>query len=236
MNPLSHERTPNKSRNRYRTKETGKGSVLRITPLLLTFVLLSALLLGANASASPISYSFPLTNTAPNRIEVDTAEAHVQSTTTSWEEEGSRILHLLVGDDTYSFLGFQPRIKVITASLPMASLQPKEEIILSTGILNLIGDDEEFAFIIAHEIAHRMLRHNEMTETTHSDYRQEIEADALALELMSGCNMGSSGASSLLQKLVHFGGEHGFRLGDYYPTLKQRSSLIATKKEALSRS
>jgi hypothetical protein len=153
---------------------------------------------------------------------------------TFWEIEGNRILHRLVGDDSHSFLGFHPRIKVIGANLPLAVLGTEEHLVLSTGILNILESDEEFAFLIAHELAHKLLGHDKETiGATHSRGEWEEEADMLALQLLRGCDMGGSGARTLLQKLANFGIIQGFELGKYYPTLRKRSAFLALREAHL---
>jgi hypothetical protein len=153
-------------------------------------------------------------------------------TSTFWEVEGNRILHRLVGDDSHSFLGFHPRIQVISANLPIAVLGTDENIVLSTGILNILESDEEFAFLIAHELAHKLLGHDEAaSRAPHSNHAWEEEADTVALQLLKGCDMGRSGARKLLQKLVSFGRTQGFQLGDYYPTLRKRSIFLSLREE-----
>lgn len=215
------------------------GRLLR--RLLLLLSLMPTALLPAPKSAHAYPYYLEEHGGDPYLPSTSYSSSTVPSTvaydsTTVWEREGNRILHRLVGDDSHSFLGFHPRITVIGANLPLAVLRREDGIVLSTGLLNILESEEEFAFLIAHELAHKLLEHDkEVIHITHSNSAWEEEADMLALQLLRGGNMGGRGAAKLLQKLVTFGSGQGFQLGDYYPTLRKRSTFLARQNEQLPR-
>lgn len=94
-------------------------------------------------------------------------------------------------------------ISVIYDDIPSAYTTRNQQILISTGLINLIHSPEELAYILAHEIGHYLLHSNRppalldiWTQTI-----DEITADSLALSLLEEAGFGWDGAICLLKKL-----------------------------------
>lgn len=83
------------------------------------------------------------------------------------------------------------------------------ELVVSSGLLERVENQEEYAFILAHELAHMILGHHHTLkshtsgsiEHLRAQVRHEIEADKLALELLADGSCGHQSALSLLTRI-----------------------------------
>ncbi|MCB0329212.1 MAG: M48 family metallopeptidase, partial [Bdellovibrionales bacterium] len=150
----------------------------------------------------------------------------------TWEHLGKSILYAIAGDDIQSYFGFRPSISIVKSPLPMASIGESGRIIFSSGLLSMLTSQEEFAFVISHEIAHQLLGHHSGTGHQWS-LEEESKADELALRLLEVGGYRSAGAISILEKLERFGADAGLALDALHPTLSARrlrlSELLITQ-------
>ncbi|MCI5064877.1 M48 family metallopeptidase [bacterium] len=126
---------------------------------------------------------------------------------------------------TGPFRGPPPNITVFNNPLPIASYSKREGLLFSSGILNLVENTDEFAFLIAHELSHEYLGHLSQP-SGHWTFQEEAEADAVAIQLLRRAGYLKNQGPELLERLADFGSEHGFRLGELYPNLTQRSEHL----------
>lgn len=95
---------------------------------------------------------------------------------------------------------------VISASKsPTAFLYGKNGVIITAGLLNLMNNEDELAFVIAHELAHSTLNHINIVQnaSTSANKRQELEleADNRAIDVILNKGYSPYPALNLLTKL-----------------------------------
>jgi len=95
----------------------------------------------------------------------------------------------------------QLRLHVVDRPSPQAEIFPDGRLLLNLGLLLATRSESEIAFVLAHEHAHRRLRH---TLARHADerIRIEIEADAAAVGSLAAGGFDASAGRSLLQRLL----------------------------------
>lgn len=84
-----------------------------------------------------------------------------------------------------------PTIFLVRAGKPLAVAGPSGEILISTGFLTAIDSEAQLIFVLAHELAHSVLKHSNRAGDVASPvaaarFRQEaeLEADAEAIRIM----------------------------------------------------
>ncbi|HMO01895.1 MAG TPA: M48 family metallopeptidase [Oligoflexia bacterium] len=128
------------------------------------------------------------------------------------------------------------KIILIDNPLPLAYLPGDGLIIISRGLVSIINNEAELAFIIAHEMAHEQLGHFELLakniqrRALLSDRSElELEADKYALDIITLANYDPRAALSAL-KVVY--GASLIEEGEFkesifkYPRLEERIDLI----------
>lgn len=161
-----------------------------------------------------------------------------QAQTTSVRAPLSRIksvLTQLAGDDLRAYLGFSPVIKLIEVDNP-AAFMVKDTIIISSGLLDALGSDDELAFVLAHELSHATLGHHSSALTGRSGYsarefitsatQNEIEADQSALAMLSSSGFNPLAPRKLLQRISVQGLARGLPVRDIYPSLAPRIAAL----------
>lgn len=114
-----------------------------------------------------------------------------------------------------------PRIVMVHAVEPLAVSAGGGIIVVSNGLVRKVTDESQFAFVLAHEIAHDCLNHLESDlKKEQRDYEEEVEADSYALGLVA---VSGYDPRSAISALVHL-----------YPA-RFESSQEVTRKELLSR-
>jgi predicted Zn-dependent protease len=71
--------------------------------------------------------------------------------------------------------------------LPSSKLNARangSHVLVTTGIMALVQNDDELAAVLAHELAHNVLQHQSAANRKRSEREREIEADRLSLYLM----------------------------------------------------
>lgn len=82
--------------------------------------------------------------------------------------------------------GAPPRVVILTTLDPVAVSPGNGAIIVSRGLLLRLSTEAELAFIIAHELAHEMLGHTEVSDRSPESRRAlEFAADRFGLGLMA---------------------------------------------------
>lgn len=145
-----------------------------------------------------------------------------------WERYWRDILHQLAGDDVSAYLGVIPVLSVQTAPRPNAYSISPNKVVISSGLLDLVETPSEFAFVLAHELAHVVLHHadRESPKEAGTMIRREIEADAYAMKLLRERGFDPGAGLSVLSKLREFGRENGALLEHSYPSLSVRFKVL----------
>ena len=146
-----------------------------------------------------------------------------------WSLYARDILHTIAGDDTSAFFGFTPTIEIVSNPLPHAYVTRDGKLTFSSGILSLVRSRSEYAFLLAHELAHEMLGHTKhLAGGSHSEdlVDREITADSLAMDLLEEAGFEKEAGINLLKKLGDYGQEYGVRLGASRPSLSHRHSAL----------
>lgn len=95
------------------------------------------------------------------------------------------------------------RIHVVDRPGPQADLLGGQVLVLRTGLLAQVRDEDELAFVLAHELAHRRLAHVAARRRTEWDApAAELAADRLAAQTLQGLGYRASAGSGLLRRLL----------------------------------
>ena len=159
----------------------------------------------------------------------------------AWEENFSSVVHRLVGDDVKAYLGFKPQFELYQNSTPNAFVVPPFRVVLTTALLENIDSREEFAFVVAHELSHLLLKHHTGPALLGSQLpagrliEREIEADTLAARLMRQAGYETASAYKLLERLEMHVLAHGLSTENLYPSLAQRLTALrsSSRQESL---
>lgn len=123
--------------------------------------------------------------------------------------------HVLAGDDTKAYLGFIPQVTVIDLPIANASARKPNRITITTGLLSLLKDDAELAFVLAHEAGH--LRAGSDDDLDGHVVDHEVKADQFALDLMSAAGYSKSAGPAALRRVLY---EQTEIVGSKHPTCK----------------
>lgn len=151
----------------------------------------------------------------------------------AWGSLGRRVLHKLAGDDVHAYLGFHPRLRFVSDALPHAFISQNGTLTFSSGILNLLESRSEFAFILAHELAHGVLGHHHHSTTSGTTLNfeefvhRETEADRIALQMLAEGGYQPEDSLRLVERLVRFGENYGLSLQQVHPSLAVRQQKLA---------
>ncbi|MCB0352008.1 MAG: M48 family metalloprotease [Bdellovibrionales bacterium] len=177
-------------------------------------------------AAVPVSESVP-SLVFSNSLSQTLAESSVHD----WETLGRRVLHRLAGDDVNAYLGFVPRLRFVSNALPHAYISQNGTLTFSSGILHLVHSRSEFAFLLAHELAHGVLGHhlrgpNDMNITLSEFIQREMQADMVAVKMLGEVGFEEQASLQLLERLVHFGEDSGVSLKALHPSLTARERQL----------
>jgi Zn-dependent protease with chaperone function len=127
---------------------------------------------------------------------------------TRWQKEIPTILHRLAGDDLQAFLGFVPRVTVISTEHANAFALPSGAIAITSGLLRSITSADQLAFVLSHELGHLVLKHhsNGHAFATRADLSRdlmlrEIDADQFAMKLTGSAGYDVQEGARLLEQL-----------------------------------
>ena len=102
-----------------------------------------------------------------------------------------------------------PRLYVVEASAPQADLLGARVLRLRTGLLAAVANEDELAFVLAHELAHDALGHTQARRQAGWDAtRAELEADAAAAQALARLGYQAGAGRALLRRLAGVLPEH----------------------------
>lgn len=87
-------------------------------------------------------------------------------------------------------------LRIIDSPAPNAFIRHRNEVVLTQALVAKITDESELAFILAHEMAHVALGHG-----VRGGISAEVEADALALHVVTALNFNPCSGSNVLERL-----------------------------------
>lgn len=116
------------------------------------------------------------------------------------------------------------------------------DIAVTAKMMRFADEDGALAFVVAHELAHNILAHSERLRGISSQFAgpadaqrikdTEIEADALAVELVTNAGFDAEAAQRLLAKMAKRGG----KMPATYPSMAERidmlKALVAARDKA----
>jgi len=121
--------------------------------------------------------------------------------------EFSAALRALGGDDLIASFGYVPKVKVIKSPAPNAFSLADGTILISSAMLNLVANQSELSFVIAHEISHKLLGHLRSEQaflgTGASEKvleQNELAADRLALKLFNAAKYELNAPGNVLRR------------------------------------
>ncbi len=115
---------------------------------------------------------------------------------------------------------------VVTQSGNIVASTNGERVRISKGFIDLTGSDDELAFVIAHEMAHILLRHK--VKLGDGDRRaQEHEADTLALYIAIRAGYDGSTSIGILPRLAGF--LRNDTVDSRHPTFSDRQSRLTAQ-------
>ncbi len=132
------------------------------------------------------------------------------------------------------------KILLLNTKIPIASYAGEQIILISKGILVPAQYEAEFAFILAHEMAHQHLGHNpddsnENNSSTAyfstSDESDEIDADRLAIATIAAAGYDPRYSISALRKVYSYAAPYILN-DNNYPSLDKRVSEIESFMES----
>lgn len=110
-------------------------------------------------------------------------------------------MHALAGDDLKAFLGFTPAIEVVDLPIANAMARKPNRITLTTGLLKLLRDRDELAFVLAHELGHLKEGGDDALGGEISEH--EVSADMFAVGLLRQAGLEQSAGSSALRRVLN---------------------------------
>lgn len=98
----------------------------------------------------------------------------------------------------YSTLGHTraTSLRIIDSPAPNAFIRHRNEVVLTRALVARVTDESELAFILAHEMAHVALGHG-----VHGGISAEVEADAMALQVVTALDFNPCSGSNVLERL-----------------------------------
>jgi Zn-dependent protease with chaperone function len=96
-----------------------------------------------------------------------------------------------------------PSLAVVQSTVPSASILA-DKITISSALVEMAHDESEIAFVLAHELGHKLLGHTEAASFLGipASSSAEAEADRVALELMTGSGFNPAAAPEILERLA----------------------------------
>ncbi|MCB0340163.1 MAG: M48 family metalloprotease, partial [Bdellovibrionales bacterium] len=170
------------------------------------FALLVVSTINKCVADEPLTTSADSSQTNPNSFEDSLIPDGFEQA--RWEQFSKNILHSLVGDDSYAYLGLNPRFEFPASSKPSAYALAPNRVVLSEGLIKEFKNRSEVAFVIAHELGHIVLKHTgsqhnliEPSGAWSEMVKREIEADAFAVRLLENSSFDPHKSIDLLGRL-----------------------------------
>lgn len=156
------------------------------------------------------------------------------------------MLHKLGGDDLQAAFGFTPQVVVASSLLPNAYARRPGTIVLTQGLLEVISSEDEFAFVLAHELGHLVLGHerrrplefataagrvgSQLPSRWNEHLTQELDADAFAADLLGEAGYEKRAGVTMIERLANGLGEMTFG-SRIFPSLGQRVQRLRARLE-----
>jgi predicted Zn-dependent protease len=128
-----------------------------------------------------------------------------------------------------------PSITLLASLKPVALAPNPGVILISQGMLRVVANEAELAFVLAHEMAHQQLDHTDLqVDKLSSSARKELElaADQRAIAVMAAAGYDPRAAFSALQRTdlqsrAHEPSSHALTTSNY-PDLDERQNAALT--------
>jgi predicted Zn-dependent protease len=116
------------------------------------------------------------------------------------------------------------QVKLLNTKNSIAASSGNGEILLSRGFIVTLDSEAELAFVLAHELAHQLLRHNFSAQEGEHTQEEELQADQEALTLMGRAGFETRASLPLLARVAKERPQ-----SDYPTRLTRISSLLNAK-------
>ena len=128
----------------------------------------------------------------------------------SWQNLTQTTLHQLAGDDLRAYFGFVPSVTIVRSPLPNAFALGNDNIVVSSGLLDMLDSRDELAFVLAHELAHFQLGHirhaltggSAEPQTSPNLLQRELDADSRARTMLRGAGFDERAGKELLKRIL----------------------------------
>lgn len=146
----------------------------------------------------------------------------------------SPVVYRILGDAPEAYLGFSPRVKIVTHPVPNAYARLPHDVFITSGLLASLRSVEELSFVLAHEIGH-LVAHDGAKQLSvlpalgidGADLRSELTADAFAVQLLARAGLKAEAALSLFTRLDETGRKPSLLHASIaHPTLARRVEAL----------
>lgn len=158
-----------------------------------------------------------------------TSISFAQDSHTHWEHRVMKVANRLLESSQIDYIDMSLKFQVVDLKKPNAYAISPDLLVVTTGLLDLIENDSELGFIVAHEIGHLALGHSGKVRalTAQNQVQHELEADAFAKSLMIKSGLDYADGVNLLLRLANKKTRLGLTIGDSYPTLRLRAYALS---------
>jgi len=125
-----------------------------------------------------------------------------------------------------------PETRLLESKQALAMAIFPNTLVISDSLIRLTDSEAEFAFVIAHEMAHHFLKHSHETSLSPSLQQQyELQADELALSILVNAGWNPLASLDAIKRFSHLFPytEATFSDKSHYPSVNERLSQIAEK-------
>jgi Peptidase family M48 len=113
----------------------------------------------------------------------------------------SEMMQRLIKAEGVGALPMVPLLQIAQSEQPLALSTPSYSIIVSQGLLQRLSNEEELAFVLAHELCHFRLAHFNNRESSDYALETELEADRCAVKNLFSSNYALHAAPRILAEL-----------------------------------
>ncbi|MGQ0800278.1 MAG: M48 family metalloprotease [Pseudomarimonas sp.] len=126
------------------------------------------------------------------------------------------------------------KMQVVDRPFEQAEIFPDGRLLVNIGLLLATRNEAEIAFVLAHESAHRRLRHR-VAISVEARTGLELQADADAVRALRESDLPANAGLHLLERLLKQAREtHMRRESSPQPALAKERRRVAQREEALS--
>lgn len=113
-------------------------------------------------------------------------------------------------------------LHILSTDERISHFVPENNIFFSSGFISRIASEGEFAFVVAHEIGHSILKHQDMAYTAEQRKECEFDADNFAIKLITNAGYNKEDAIRSILRTK----EPTDKLATGYPTAVERVRRI----------